>query len=95
MQVDTCPAGGPSACVSKVGNQSFAPDPGANGMNLVVLDRATQTLITHQTVGSIDQLVVALQNSNVATRKKVGRTVVRSPTHTPSPKKPVNRSRPD
>ncbi len=78
VQVDTCASGGPSACVIKVGNQSFAPDPGANGMSLVVLDRTTQTVITHQTVGSIDQLVVALQNSNVATRKKAGRTVVMS-----------------
>jgi hypothetical protein len=78
VQVDTCASGGPSACVIKVGNQSFAPDAGANGMNLVVLDRTTQTLIMHKTVTSIDQLVVALQNSNVATQKKVGRTVVMS-----------------
>jgi hypothetical protein len=78
VQVDTCATGGPSACVIQVGDQTFAPDTGPNGMNLAVLDRTTQTVITHQTVTSIDQLVVALQKSTVATRQKVGRTVVMS-----------------
>ncbi len=78
VQVDTCASGGPTACVIKVGGQSFAPAAGANGMNLVILDRTTLTPISHQTVTSIDQLVVAFQQNNVATSTHVGRTVVYS-----------------
>ena len=78
VQVDTCASGGPTACVIKVGDSTFPPAPGVNGMNLVVLDRTTLSPIRQQTVSSIDQLVVAFQQSNVATSTHVGRTVVPS-----------------
>ena len=78
VQVDTCASGAPSACAIQVGDQTYPPTAGANGMNLVVLDRTTRTLITHQTVTSIDQLVVALQGSNVTTSIHLGNTIVAS-----------------
>ena len=55
-QVDTCASGGPSQCVIRVGSQTFAPDPGVNGFNVVTLDRTTLAPINHATVTSVGQM---------------------------------------
>ncbi len=60
VQVDTCASGGPTQCVIRVGSQTFAPTPGANGFNVVTLDRTTLTPIAHVTATSAGQLLSTL-----------------------------------
>jgi hypothetical protein len=54
---DTCAGEG---CVIQVGTQTFAPEPGVNGVHVVVLDRVTLAPITHQTVTSTSALSAVL-----------------------------------
>ena len=57
---DTC-AG--DACAIQVGDQTFAPAPGVNGVNVVVLDRVTLAPIAHQTVTSTSALSQVLASA--------------------------------
>ncbi len=57
---DTC-AG--DNCVIQVGGQTFAPEPGVNGVNVVVLDRVTLAPIAHQTVTSTSALSQVLASA--------------------------------
>jgi hypothetical protein len=61
VPVDTCASGGDSnECAIRVGNQTFAPTPGANGFNVVTLDRTTLAPIAHVTATSMSQLTNVL-----------------------------------
>jgi hypothetical protein len=57
---DTC-AG--DDCAIQVGDQTFAPEPGVNGVNVVVLDRVTLAPIAHQTVTSTSALSEVLASA--------------------------------
>jgi hypothetical protein len=58
--VDSCVSGGPKACAIGVGTQTFPPQTGVNGLNVVLLDRVTLQPIVHQTVTSTTALAQAL-----------------------------------
>lgn len=56
-QVQTCAnVPGVGDCVIAVGDQTYAPTPGVNGWNVVVLDRTTLQVLNHQTVATGGQL---------------------------------------
>ncbi len=60
-QVQTCAnVPGVGDCVIAVGDRTFAPTPGVNGWNVVVLDRTTLQLLNHQTVSTGSQLGSAM-----------------------------------
>lgn len=57
---DTCAGDG---CSIQVGDQTFAPEPGVDGVNVVVLDRVTLAPIAHQTVTSTSALSQVLASA--------------------------------
>lgn len=60
-QVQTCAnLPGVGDCVIVVGDQTFAPTPGVNGWNVVVLDRTTLQPLNHQTITAGSQLGSAM-----------------------------------
>jgi len=73
--VDSCVSTATSPCAIGVGynaqtqtwQQTFAPDPSVvNGLNVVVLDRVTLTMLQHKTVQSAYDLVSTISTSSLA-----------------------------
>jgi hypothetical protein len=67
VQIDTCASAGGSTCAVTVGDQTYLPTAGVNGIHVVVLDRTTLTLLSNKTVTNWSDLAVAINTAQSGT----------------------------